>query len=511
MARLLAVDLGGTSVRAAVVDSDGGNVVASARRAVETVLDAPPLGRSYDAAAVWGLCCAAIREALYRAGVVAGESGSAAEPVVAVAATAQRIGCVALDEQGVVVYAGPNMDSRGVATSWAVAEAGGADLYARTGRALALMYAPARLVWFRQERPDLFARIRSVVGLGDWLALQLCGVAATAPSTAADLLALDVHSGEYWGELWSGCGLDASWLRPLRGAGELLGSVTAAAAGATGLAEGTPVAVCAPDSTAAMLGVGAARPGTTLVLAGSTMPVLAASEGVLSDPDARVWVGPHAVGGRGVVESSGGTAGYGWAWTAEQLVGTVSRLEGDAAYAHAEKLAAAAPVGAREALLFGGGAGVLNAGRPATFLSHTSALLWPTVVLQPSLGAADVVRASLESVAHTARANVEQVEAVVGGGDARLCVAGGMARSRLFLRMVSALMDRPVHTPHADATMLGAAACAGVAAGVFADLDAAADALGGVSVAVEPEPSLVEQYAAAHRRWRALYDRLESL
>ncbi|HZS15753.1 MAG TPA: FGGY family carbohydrate kinase, partial [Candidatus Dormibacteraeota bacterium] len=140
MPRLLAVDLGGTSVRAAVVDTDGGNIVSSARRTVTPVLDAPPLGRSYDAAALWELCCAAIREALYRAG---------GERVQGVAATAQRIGCVALDEHGAVVYAGPNTDSRGVATAWAVNEAGGDDLYARTGRALTLMYAPARLVWFR--------------------------------------------------------------------------------------------------------------------------------------------------------------------------------------------------------------------------------------------------------------------------------------------------------------------------------------------------------------------------
>jgi len=504
MARLLAVDLGASSVRAAVVDSDGGNVVASARRAVETVLDAPPLGRSYDAAAVWDNTCAAIREALYRAG--------SDEPVAGVAATAQRIGCVALDERDAVVYAGPNLDSRGVATAWAVNEAGGDDLYARTGRALTLMYAPARLVWFRQERPELFARIRSVMGLGDWLSLRLCGECATEPSTATDLLALDVHRGDYWEELWSGCGLDPAWLPPLQAAGARLGGVTAEAAARTGVAEGTPVAVCAPDSTAAMLGAGAARPGTTLVLAGSTLPVLTASEGVASDPERHVWVGPHAVAGRGVVESNGGTAGFGWEWTALVLVGGLSGLEGDAAYAQAERLASASAPGAREALLLGGGAGVLDATRPATFLSATSALLWQNTVLQPDFSAADVVRASLESVAHVARANAEQAERVAGGGaSSRLAVAGGMARSRLFLRMVAALMDRPVHTPRADATLRGAGACAAVGAGVFADLDAAADAMGGVELAVEPEAELVATYAAVHRSWRAMYARLESL
>jgi sugar (pentulose or hexulose) kinase len=192
-------------------------------------------------------------------------------------------------------------------------------------------------------------------------------------------------------------------------------------------------------------------------------------------------------------------------------VGSVSGLQGGDAYVHAERLAAVAAAGAGEALVFSGGSPVMSVSHPASFLSHTNALVWPTPVLQPDLGAGEVVRAALESVAHSARANLEQVEKVAGGEGQRLVVAGGMARSRLFLRIVAALTDRPVHTVIGDATALGAAACAGVAGGVFSDLDAAASALDTVSVAVVPDAELVPAYAAAHRRWRALYGRLESL
>jgi len=503
MARLLVVDLGGSAMRAAVVDSDGGNVVGRAGRTVQQVLDAPPLGRSYDGEALWDAACAAMREALYRAG--------GGEPLAAVAATGQRIGCVALDEGGRVLYAGPNLDTRGAATGWVVAEAAGDQLYPRTGRSLAMLHAPARLAWLRQERPAVFERVHRVMGLGDWLALRLSGEAATETSTAVDLLAVDVRTGEYWTELWRACGLDPGWLPPLRQAGERLGAVTAEAALRTGIAAGTPVAVCAADSTAAMLGAGAVRPGTTVVLAGSTMPVLAAAEAV-PEPDGVVWVGRHPVAGRGVVESNGGTAGFGWAWCAEKLVGQVSRLEGDAAYAHAERLAATAAPASAEALLFGGGPAVQNASRPATFLSRHHALVWPTEVLQPQLGAAEVVRAALEAVAHSARANAAQVEAVCSADVQRLVVAGGMARHRLFVRMVAALFDRAVHVPLVcDATVIGAAACAAVAAGLHADLDAAADALCVLQPPVEPEAALVPVYAEAHRAWRALYGRMESL
>ena len=501
MPTLLVIDLGGTAMRAAVVDAGDGSVVARAARSVEQVLDAPPLGRSYDTARLWDAACAATREALLRAG---------GEPPMAVAATGQRIGCVALGPGDVPLYAGPNLDARGAATGWAVAEAGGDELYPRTGRSLALLYAPARLLWFRQERPDVFARISRVMGLGDWLALQLTGEAAVEPGSAADLLALDVRSGEYWSDLWTRSGLDPGWLPPLRPAGERLGEVTEEAAQRTGLRAGTPVAVTPPDSLAAMLGAGAERPGTTVVLAGSTMPVLAATDAV-PEPDGVVWVGRHPTGDRGVVESNGGTAGFGWEWVAQRLVGQVSLLEGDAAYTHAERLAASAPAAAGDALLLGGGAAVMNATKPPAFLAQNHALVWPNQVLEPDLGAAHVVRAALEAVGHSARANAEQVEAVAGGGN-RLVVAGGLARSHLLLRIVAALTDRAVHTPRVlDATVVGAAACAAVAAGLHSDLESASAALAHVEAAVAPDADLVPVYAAAHRRWRALYARLESL
>lgn len=504
MARLLVLDLGGTAVRAAVVDGDGGNIVSRAARAVSPLVDAPPLGRSYDPSSLWDAACRALRDALG----AAGGAGS----VAAVAVTAQRIGCAALDGQGAPLYVGPNLDTRGVATGWAVAEAAGEDLYARSGRALPFLYAPARLVWLRQERPEVFARIRHVLGLGDWLALRLCGEMALEPSSAVDLLALDVRTGAVWTELWEGCGLDPSWLPPLRPAGERLGAVTGAASRDTGIPTGTPVAVTAADSACAMLGAGAAAPGTVLVLAGSTLPVLAATGGVISDPRGRVWIGRHPVAGRGVVESNGGAAGFAWAWTAERMVGALRGIEADAAYQAAEELAAASPPGAHDALHYAGSSGVLDAAHPSTFLAQSSALFWPVPVLQPDLGAADVVRATLESVAHVARANVEQVEEVCAAGAQRLVVAGGMARSRLFLQMLAALLEREVHVPGVlDASFSGAAACAAVAAGLHASLDAAAAALVTLRVAEPPDPALVAAYAGVHRRWRALYKRVESL
>jgi autoinducer 2 (AI-2) kinase len=346
--------------------------------------------------------------------------------------------------------------------------------------------------------------------MGEWLAHHLCGELATDACGAAELLALDVHRGEAWLDVWNNTGLDPGWLPPLRRPGERLGEVTTAAALATGLRPGIPVAVCAPDSMVALLGAGGVEPGVSLVLAGSSMPVLATAPAPRRDAARRTWGTPHPLAGF-VCESNAGPTGLGWAWLAERLAGGVAEVGAAAAHALAERLAATVPPGAAGALGFAGGASVLDATRPSTFLPRMRVLAWPSEILGADLGAAELLRAGLEEVAHSARANLEQAEAVRGAAGP-LLLAGGMARSRLFAEILAGVCGRPVAVAaETDATAIGAAACAAVAAGDHPGLAEAAVALSGAHVEVCPADGTMAAYAEAHRSWRALYDQLESL
>ncbi|HEV7467171.1 MAG TPA: FGGY family carbohydrate kinase, partial [Candidatus Dormibacteraeota bacterium] len=460
---LLGVDLGGSGLRATAVDA-AGVVVARATRAVAQRIDMPPLGRSWDAGELCAAAAAVIAEVV---------AAVAPQKIAAIACTGQRIACAALDERGETLYAGPNTDARGLTHGWRVDDAAGGELYERTGRGLALLYAPARLLRLRDDDPGLVERVRHVVGMGEWLAHHLCGELATDACGAAELLALDVHRAEPWTAIWERLDLDPGWLPPLCRPGERLGEVTAAAASATGLRPGTPVAVAPPDSMAALLGAGGVGPGTALVLAGSSMPVLAAAPAPRRDETRRTWGTPHPLAGF-VCESNAGPTGLGWAWLAERLAGGIAGLAGEEAHALAEQLAATAPAGSRGALALAGGASVLDATRPSTFLPRMRVLAWPSEILGADLGAADLLRAGLEEVAHSARANLEQAEAVRGGGAGPVVLAGGMARSRLFAEIVAAVCGRPVAVAaEPDVTAVGAAACAAVAAGLHPGLAAA--------------------------------------
>ncbi|HEV3123640.1 MAG TPA: FGGY-family carbohydrate kinase [Candidatus Dormibacteraeota bacterium] len=501
---LLAVDLGGTNLRATAFDTVGERVAASVA-ATPHEPDAPPLGRRYDPEQVWRAACQAIGEVVKAASAGDGE-------IVAVAATGQRLACAFIDADGATLYLGPNTDARGVMYGWQVEEASAGALYERTGRGMPLLFAPSRLLWLVDNQPEIAARVERVIGLGDWMAQRLCGEAAIDLCGAVELLVADVYTGDYWPQLWSTLGLDAAWVPRPSQPGETAGRLSAATATATGLRQGIPVAVCPPDSMAAILGSGSAAPGWTVILAGSTMPVLASALSPVADPARRTWTGRHPVAGRGVNESNGGTTGFGWAWVVEKLIGDVAGLEPAAAYQHAERLVAATPPGAHDALAFTGGASVMNATRPVALLNRLRSLFWPPAYVNPAVTGGDAVRAALEAVAYSARANLEQAESARGSDHGPVVLSEGMSQSAQFTQMVADVINRPIHRPRlAESTSVGAAMCAAVAAGVYTSVDVAAAAMTMTSVAAEPDPAAVGAYSQAYHEWRLLYEKMEAL
>ena len=86
--------------------------------------------------------------------------------------------------------------------------------------------------------------------------------------------------------------------------------------------------------------------------------------------------------------------------------------------------------------------------------------------------AAHVVRAVLEGVAHRGADLVEAAEADTGLAIETLRVDGGMSANPTFVQALADATGRPVEvSPVAEATTLGAAFLAGLATGVWGDID----------------------------------------
>ena len=489
----LALDLGTSHLGCLIADAQG-RVLASVARPWSFPPD--PMGgslaRRLDPKATFQALSALCRQALAQAELPG-------EAVAAVACTAQREGCVFLDDAGRERYAGPNLDLRAAFEGMACDEEHGEELYRSTGHLPSLLFAPARLRWLQDHQPLDHAAVRTILGLGDWLAFKLTGERRSDYTAACELGLLDVASLTWSEAALRHWGIDRAILPPLGRAGQTLGAVTAKAARATGLAAGTPVALGCADTQAALLGLGVLAPGQGAVVAGWSIPVQRVGERPLIDSAGRTWSGVHPLAGRWVLESNAAEAGNSYRWAVDAFVGP-------GRYQDAEALAAAVPPGA------GGAQALLG---PPLFAAKDMGLGLGGLLFPVPLTAGDVtpgilLRATLESIGYTVRANLQQLEAI-GGPVTELRLGGGLARSGLFTQVLAACLGRPLRVGSADASLLGAAALAAASVGAKRDLSAACRAMAGASRLVEPDAIWAAAYQDGFARWLAVAQGLRGL
>lgn len=128
--------------------------------------------------------------------------------------------------------------------------------------------------------------------------------------------------------------------------------------------------------------------------------------------------------------------------------------------------------------------------------------------LSRGVGRAQVVRAVLEGIAHSGADLLEAAEADTGVRPEALRVDGGMSVNPFFVQALADACGRPVETsPLTEATTLGAGYLAGLAVGVWAGEDEVASAWHPRETV---EPSGTGDLAAERERWRQAVARCES-
>ncbi len=482
-ADVLVIDAGSSGLRCLVVRD--GSVLASARRPLDhrSPPDAAPFGREFDLAQVWSLTVEGVQEALALARICS---------VDAIAAVAQREGMVLLDGRGEALYGGPNLDVRAIAQGAAIDAKEGAAVYEATGRLPSLLFAPARLGWFRDHRPDVFGQVGSVMGLSGWLNHRLTGEQALERPLAAELGLLDVRSGDYAYGLLDRLQVPSRILPPLVEPGTCIGFVSAHAAREVGLVAGIPVVAAGPDTQCGLLGQGLVLAGVGAV-GGWSCPVMVITPEPRIDPERRTWTGMDVVPARWLVESNAMDAGRSWDWWVRLLVGEQAEAREKAA-----ALADAAPPGAAGAFALSGPA-AMDASRMG--VRRGGLLLRTPLPLEPDRGV--LLRAVLENIAYAVRANLEQAEQVAAQTSPVLALGGGLSRVDPLCRMLASVIARPVRRCSPESTALGGALLAEVGLG---RRGFEAERVEGAMI--EPDAALTVLYEDGYRQWQQADRRL---
>tara|TARA_R110002094_G_scaffold146465_4_gene135757 strand:+ start:4442 stop:5980 length:1539 start_codon:yes stop_codon:yes gene_type:complete len=490
MARILAIDSGLTVTKAVVFDVDGRQLGVARRNLPQNMPSARRVER--DMAGLWRATASAIREVL---------AASASDPadIAAVAATAHGDGLYLLDAAGAPLGSGIlSLDSRTapLVENWRAAGLHEQSLR-RTGQEPHVSAPSAILAWIRDQEPDRYARIGHVLTCKDWLRFCLAGTIGT-DRTEASTSFTDVRTQTYSTEALALFGLSdlARALPEASHSAEIVGTVTAEAADATGLRQGTPVAAGLHDVTASALGVGAHRVGVIGMVAG-TYSINAC---VSTEPriDAR-WFCRNAIEPgcwNNMAISPASTTNYDW-FLDTFCAGDRARAEAEGHTIHA---ALAVEIDAALA-------------RASSVIYHPY-LFGSPFGADPSAGflglrgwhnRGDVLAALLEGITFNHRQHVDALRSGFDFGEVRL--TGGASRNPTIVRLFADVLGLPVTVTQTDeAAAWGAALCAGAAIGVFERFDADPRDLEEISTTYRPDPGRAAHYDDRYHVFREIAD-----
>jgi sugar (pentulose or hexulose) kinase len=490
---LLTWDAGTGSCRCLIVDASGHQLALTRGEVWATATDEIPGSQEFDPQHMWETFARLTRGALREV---------PEEKVLALSVTGFRDGMVFLDAQGDVLYAGTNRDARAVAQGWEMAQRHGEAIYRVTGRWPLGTDGAAHLVWMRRSQPDIYKRIAKVLMVSDWLTYRLCGEYSSEPSNASSSLLFDVRERRWSTDVAELLGLNPELFPPLFSPGSVVGELDQDVASQLGLAPRTPVVVGLGDSQAACLACGAINDGDTVAVAGTTMPLQMTVEEPLMDRAHRTWTGAHALDGLWSLESSVGLAGITYDWLWEAFGGGESS---DQRFSVLSAEAESEPAGSAMALM---GPWIADHGR-LQFPSRVGFLAPFPMRLDPPLTRPKMARAVLENIAFALKGNLSQLEQISGRRVESLAICGGLSRSSVFNQIVSDVCQIPVKVPVVhESSAVGAAMCAAVGTGIYADLREAVRGMSRCGEFLEPQRTLRSTYRTLYKRWLKQYQTL---
>lgn len=491
---ILALDVGTGALHALLAGPRGVPIAsASAPMHYHVPPGCPSLAREFSPEEVMNGLFDLITGLLKSSGIRPGDIGS-------IGVTSQRQGVVFLDHVGREIYAGPNVDLRATFEGAAMDEELGETLYRTTGHFPSMMMVPARLRWFRNHRASLYSQTRTVLTIACWVDYRLTGVPLADPALDGEAGLLDIRRKTRCLDLIGGLGVLPSMLPPLPPEGNGWAELSPAVARSLGLEEGIPVVVAGPDTQCGLLGMGLTREGDLGAVMGWSGALQVITSGPCFDEEMRTWVGCYQ-DGSWVAEANLGDAGNAYRWLKDTLLGP------DVSFETAEQLAQQSPA-EPDGLVAFLGPGPVSAQKAGLRLGG---LLFPTPLSFQETNRGQLLRAALENIAYSVRANVGILRAVTGLDPQLLHVGGGMARSRTLAETLAGVLGIPVRRhliPEVSAR--GAALVAAARAQPEMNLSQVVELACDSYEEIEPgDPSQLAQHQERYERWLQLYRRLE--
>jgi sugar (pentulose or hexulose) kinase len=502
--RILAIDVGTQSVRAMVFDP-AGNLLARTKVPIEPYVPGPPGCCEQDPELYWRSIGEACRQ------LWALPEGRR-DALAGVALTSQRGTVVVTDRNGVPVRRAMVWLDRcraeglpRIGGKWGLAFRA-----ARVTETVATFMAEAESNLIRTQEPETWSRIERYMLIAGFLVHRLTGEFVDSAASQVGYLPFDFKALR-WSKAgdwrWQATGIDPAWLPDLVPPGGLLGTISAAAAEATGIPAGLPLIASAGDKACEVLGSGALEPHIGAISLGTTASINTTHRRYVEVVPI-VPAYPAAVPGRWSLE----VQVYRGYWMIEWFKREFGAAEVARAIAEGvepeslfDELVATTPPGSMGLVLQPyWSPGVRVPGPEA----KGAVIGWGDVHTR-----AHLYRAILEGLAYALREGADRTSKRTGVPVTELRVSGGGSQSPAAVQLTADIFGLPTSLPHTHETSgLGAAIDAAVGLGLHPSFESAVGTMTRIAETRDPDPAASRVYDDLYRSvYLRMYDRLRPL
>ena len=490
---ILTCDAGTTGCKVSVFDAKG-NALSAVRRDYPTLYPRPNWSEQ-DPDRILSAVFDGIRELLQQV---------SAQRIACVGLSGTMNGCIPVDEEGHALH--PNIIHSDSRTGTQVEEIGRVinkyHFYTLTGNRLDTHYTLPKILWFKENLPEVYRRARWFMNIKDYIYAQLTGRPGfTDYSDASLTTALDINNKRWASDLLSELNIDEARMPRILAGHDVRGRTTRSVYYRTGLITGTPVAIGGGDGCCTARGAGLADPGSAYTYIGSSAWVSQIQDHPVLDPKARIFNYLDADGRACHVTGTVQTGAAAFDWMLHNVMGS---QEAPLDISRMENMARQIAPGA-EGVLF---LPTLMGSRTPYWDPNTRGVLMGFSLYHDQR---HIARSIYEGIAFALNCCV-QIISEYGTPITSMMLAGGGARSGLWPDILAAVfgMGTRVHKAPGECTPLGAAILAGVGVGLFSSYETAASVVKARSSHMV-NPAWQKTYAEIYPIYRDIYERVHPL
>lgn len=483
---LLGIDIGTSACKVALFNKKG-TVIAQVNQGYELYYPAPGWVEQ-DPDEWWQSICQAIREVLWI-------SGCAPEQIVGIGIDGQSWSCIPVDKEGRCLDRTPIwMDTRAREICERVKDKIGFErIFTVAGNDFLPSYTTPKMLWFKEEKPEVFARTYKFMQSNSYIGLKLTAVMSQDLSQGYGIHFFNMETCTYDSELANALGLSVDLVPELYRCDEVIGCVTAEAAELTGLLPGTKVVAGGLDAACGTLGAGVYQKGQTQEQGGQAGGMSICLNEAKAHP--KLILSPHVIPGLWLLQ--GGTVGGGGVlrWFKQELGAGQS-------FDQLTALAESVPAGS-EGVTF------------LPYMSGERSPIWDPDAKGVFYGLGfdktkgHMVRAALEGVALALQHNLETAKEA-GVEVNEMLAMGGAANSVLWTQIKADVTGKIIKVPASDtATTLGACILAGIGVGMYDSYEEAVKETIQITRVQKPNMENHETYRKSMELYLELYRQLK--